>query len=151
MEKQVFKVSEIEISYRPAFKLSEKPKVTSSNIAYGILDDSWDHNRMEFLEEFKVMLLNRQNRVLGVLNVAQGGLSEVMVDPKVIFSAALKACASGIILSHNHPSSELRPSEADIRLTRKMVDGGKLLGIEVHDQIILSAYVYYSFKDEGIM
>jgi len=151
MEKQVFKVSEIEISYRPAFKLSEKPKVTSSHMAYGILYQSWDQNRMELLEEFKVLLLNRQNRVLGVLNVAQGGFSEVMVDPKVIFSAALKACASGIILSHNHPSSELRPSEADIRLTRKMVDGGKLLGIEVHDHIILSAYGYYSFRDEGMM
>ncbi len=150
MEKQ-FKVSEIEISYRPAFKLSEKPKVTSSHMAYGILDQSWDHNKLELLEEFKVILLNRQNRVLGVLNVAQGGFSEVMVDPKVIFSAALKACASGIILSHNHPSSELRPSEADIRLTRKMVDGGKLLGIEVHDHIILSAYSYYSFRDEGMM
>ncbi len=123
MEKLVFKVSEIEISYRPAFKLSEKPKVTSSNIAYGILDQSWDHNKMELLEEFNVLLLNRQNRVLGVLNVAQGGFSEVMVDPKVVFSAALKACASGIILSHNHPSSELSPSEADIRLTRKMLEG----------------------------
>lgn len=151
MEKQIFKVSEIEISYRPAFKLSEKPKVTSSNMAYGILDQSWDRNKMELLEEFKVILLNRQNKVLGVLNVGQGGFSEVIADPKVIFSAALKACASGIILSHNHPSSELRPSEADIRLTRKMVDGGKLLGIEVHDHIILSAYGYYSFADEGMM
>ncbi|WP_316851676.1 JAB domain-containing protein [Pedobacter agri] len=151
MEKQVFKVSEIEISYRPAFKLSERPKVTSSNIAYGILDQSWDHNKMELLEEFKVLLLNRQNRVLGVLNVAQGGFSEVMIDPKVVFSAALKACASGIILSHNHPSSELSPSEADIRLTRKMLEGGKLLGIEVLDHIIVSAYGYYSFGDEGMM
>jgi len=151
MEKQVFKVSEIEISYRPAFKLSERPKVTSSNIAYGILDQNWDHNKMELLEEFKVLFLNRQNRVLGVLNVAQGGFSEVMIDPKVIFSAALKACASGIILSHNHPSSELSPSEADIRLTRKMLEGGKLLGIEVHDHLILSSYGYYSFRDEGIM
>ena len=151
MEKQVFKVSEIEISYRPAFKLSERPKVTSSNIAYGILDQSWDHNKMELLEEFKVLLLNRQNRVLGVLNVAQGGFSEVMIDPKVVFSAALKACASGIILSHNHPSSELSPSEADIRLTRKMLEGGKLLGIEVLDHIIISAYGFYSFMDEGMM
>lgn len=126
MEKQ-FKVSEIQISYRPAFKLSEKPKVTSSNVAYGILNESWDNSKMELLEEFKMMLLNRQNRVLGVLNVAQGGFSDVTVDPKVVFSAAMKACASGIIISHNHPSSELRPSEADIRLIRQMVNGGKLL------------------------
>jgi len=150
MEKH-FKVSEIEISYRPAFKLSEKPKVTSSHLAYQILEQSWDQNKLELLEEFKVILLNRQNRVLGVLNVAQGGLSEVMVDPKVIFSAALKACASGIVLGHNHPSSELRPSEADVKLTRKMVEGGELLGIKVHDHIIISAYGYYSFADEGMM
>ncbi|WP_316809414.1 JAB domain-containing protein [Pedobacter agri] len=151
MEKQVFKVSEIEISYRPAFKLSEKPKVTSSRIAYSIFDQSWDRNRIELLEEFKVMLLNRQNRVLGVLNVAQGGLSEVMVDPKVIYSAALRACASGIILSHNHPSSELKPSDADIKLTRRLSEGAKLLGIEVLDHIIISAYGFYSFMDEGMM
>jgi len=151
MEKQVFKVSEIEISYRPAFKLSEKPKVTSSRIAYAIFDQSWDRNRIELLEEFKVMLLNRQNRVLGVLNVAQGGLSEVMVDPKVIYSAALRACASGIILSHNHPSSELKPSDADIKLTRRLSEGAKLLGIEVLDHIIISAYGFYSFMDEGMM
>ncbi|WP_316799713.1 JAB domain-containing protein [Pedobacter frigidisoli] len=150
MEKQ-FKVSEIEISYRPAFRLSEKPKITSSNAAYGILDQSWDHNKMELLEEFKVILLNRQNRVLGILHVAQGGFSEVMVDPKVVFSAALKACASGIILAHNHPGSELRPSEADVYLTRKMVDGGKLLGIGIFDHIIISAYGYYSFLDEGML
>jgi len=106
---------------------------------------------MELLEEFKVLLLNRQNRVLGVLNVAQGGFSEVSVDPKVIFSAALKACANGIILSHNHPSSELRPSEADVKLTTRMVECGKLLGVEVHDHIILSAYGYYSFMDEGMI
>ncbi|RZK18895.1 MAG: hypothetical protein EOO86_09025 [Pedobacter sp.] len=81
--KSIFKVSEIEIRYRPAFKLSEKPKVTSSDIAYEILDQNWDYNRMELLEEFKVLLLNRQNRVLGVLNVAQGGFSTVMIDPKV--------------------------------------------------------------------
>ncbi|RZK21337.1 MAG: DNA repair protein [Pedobacter sp.] len=151
MEKQVFKVSEIEISYRPAFKLSEKPKVTSSRIAYSIFDQSWDRNRIELLEEFKVMLLNRQNRVLGVLNVAQGGLSEVMVDPKVIYSGALRACASGIILSHNHPSSELKPSDADIKLTRRLSEGAKLLGIEVLDHIIISAYGFYSFMDEGMM
>jgi DNA repair protein RadC len=150
MENQ-FKVSEIEISYRPAFRLSEKPRVSSSDVVYRILDQHWDHNKLELVEEFKIMLLNRQNRVLGVLNVAQGGFSEVIADPKVIFSAALKACASGIILSHNHPSAELRPSEADIKLTRKMVEGGKLLGIEVHDHIIISAYGYYSFMDEGMM
>ncbi len=127
MEKQVFKVSEIEISYRPAFKLSEKPKVTSSRIAYSIFDQSWDRNRMELLEEFKVMLLNRQNRVLGVLNVAQGGLSEVMVDPKVIYSATLRAFASGIILSHNHPSSELKPSDAD-KINQEIVRRRKAVG-----------------------
>ncbi|RZJ88222.1 MAG: hypothetical protein EOO20_14180 [Chryseobacterium sp.] len=68
-----------------------------------------------------------------------------------MFSAALKVFASGMIMSHNHPGSELRPSEADIRLTRKMVEGGKLLGIEVHDHIIFSAYGYYRFGDEGMM
>ena len=68
MEKR-FKVSEIEISYRPAFKLSEKSKMASSHLTYQILEQNWDQNKLELLEEFKVILLNRQNRVLGVLNV----------------------------------------------------------------------------------
>lgn len=151
MEIMQFKVSEIQVSYRPGFKAGERPKVTSSLQAYSILRQSWDEDRMELLEEFKVLLLNRPNRVLGVMRVASGGFADVMVDPKLVFSVALKCGAHGMILAHNHPSGELQPSAADISLTEKLKEGGKLLGIEVFDHLILSPDGYYSFGDEGMM
>ncbi|WP_316757398.1 JAB domain-containing protein [Pedobacter aquatilis] len=151
METMQFKVSEIQVSYHPRFKAGERPKVTSSIEAYSILRQGWDEDRMELLEEFKVLLLNRPNRVLGVMLVASGGLAGVMVDPKLVFSVALKCGAHGMILAHNHPSGELMPSSADISLTTKLKAGGKLLGIEVFDHLILSPDGYYSFGDEGMM
>jgi len=151
MENLSFKVAEIEISYRPAFKLAELPQVTSSLKAYQVLMDRWDDGRLELLEEFKVILLNRRARVLGIVNISQGGLSGTVADPKVIFAVALKACASGMILAHNHPSGELSPSDADLALTNKLRSGGDILGIDVHDHLIVSRYGYYSFGDEGLM
>ncbi|TCD28613.1 DNA repair protein [Pedobacter psychrodurus] len=151
MENVNYQVAEIEISYRPKFKVAEQPKVTSSDMAFKILLRSWDAGRIELLEEFKVVLLSRQNRVLGVVDISRGGFSDVVTDPKVIFSIALKSCASSLIVSHNHPSGELRPSAADILLTSKLVSGGQILGITVHDHLIVSPYGYFSFKDEDMM
>ncbi|WP_431294138.1 JAB domain-containing protein [Pedobacter sp. P26] len=151
MENLSFKVAEIEISYHPAFKLAELPQVTSAQEAYGVLMERWDKGRLELLEEFKVILLNRRARVLGVVNISQGGLSGTLADPKVIFAVALKACASGMILAHNHPSGELSPSDADISLTRKLKSGGEILEISVNDHLIVSRYGFYSFLDEGMM
>ena len=151
MENLCFKVAEIEISYRPVFKMAELPQVTSSNQAYEVLMDRWDDGRLELLEEFKVILLNRRGRVLGVVNISQGGISGTVADPKVIFAVALKACASSVILAHNHPSGELSPSNADLALTKRLIAGGDILGIEVHDHLIVSRYGFYSFGDEGLM
>lgn len=151
MENLSFKVAEIEISYRPFFKMAELPQVTSSNEAYEVLMDRWDDGRLELVGEFKVILLNRRGRVLGVVNISQGRFSGTVADPKVIFAVTLKACASAIILAHNHPSGELSPSDADLALTRKLSSGGDLLGISVHDHLIVSRYGFYSFLDEGMM
>ncbi|MBB6240249.1 DNA repair protein RadC [Pedobacter sp. AK013] len=151
MENLSIKVAESEISYRPAFRMAELPQVTSSNEAYRVLMDRWDDGRLELLEEFKVILLNRRARVLGVVNISQGGFSGTVADPKVIFAVALKACASSIILAHNHPSGELSPSEADIWLTKRFAVGGDILGIKVHDHLVISKYGFYSFLDEGVI
>ena len=151
MENVSFRVAEIQISYRPAFKAAEQPQITSSDEAYQILLEHWDEGRLEFLDEFKVVLLNRRSRVLGVVNISQGGLSGTIADPKVIFAVALKACASSVILAHNHPSGELSPSEADLVLTKRLVAGGDILGITVHDHLIVSRCGFYSFGDEGLI
>jgi DNA repair protein RadC len=89
--------------------------------------------------------------VLGVVDISQGGLSGTVADPKVIFAAALKSCASGIVLAHNHPSGELDPSREDIALTNKIKAGAELLDLKVLDHLIISKDSYYSFADEGMM
>ena len=101
-------------------------------------------------EQVEIVLLNRANKVLGISEVSTGGFSGTVADPKVIFSIALKACASSIIL-HNHPSGNLKPSQADLNLTKKIKNGGELLDIAVLDHIILTADSYFSFADEGLI
>jgi DNA repair protein RadC len=144
-------VAEIVLSYRTSVKPSERAKIQSSKDAYTLLSNLWDDSTLEFIEQFKVMLVNRANKVLGVVTISTGGIAGTVADPKIIFVAALKAGASGIILAHNHPSGNLKPSQADIDLTRKLKDGGRLLEIQVLDHLILTTEAYYSFADEGLM
>ncbi|MBB2151697.1 JAB domain-containing protein [Pedobacter gandavensis] len=147
----LFNVAEIEISYKPKYKPSEIPQISSSEQAYEVLTQHWDLGRIEFLEEFKIILLNRRNRVLGVVNISSGGVSGTIADPKVIFATALKTGSSGIILAHNHPSSEVDPSSEDINLTKKLYSGANLLDLKIMDHLIISKNSFYSFADEGII
>lgn len=102
-------------------------------------------------EEFWVVLLNRANRVMQKVRISQGGVAGTVVDAKIIFKEALAHLASGIILCHNHPSGNLRPSQADIDITQKISKAGKTLDIRVLDHLIVSVNGYYSFADEGMM
>lgn len=147
----MFQVSEISVSYKPKFKASERPKVTASQQVYDIFSSNRDKDILELKEQFKIMLLNRANRVIGIYEVSNGGMSGTIADPKLIFSTALKACASSIILSHNHPSGNLKPSDADRRLTQKIKAGGELLDLTVLDHVIITAEGYFSFADEGLL
>lgn len=147
----LFQVSEISVTYKPKFKASERPKIESSKDVYNILFQNWDMNKMELLEQFKILLLNRANKVLGIYEVSSGGIAGTVADPKLIFSAALKGCASSIILSHNHPSGNLKPSQADISLTQKLIKAGSFLDIAVLDHIIVTSEGYISFADEGLL
>jgi DNA repair protein RadC len=145
------RVAEVKLSYRNRVKPSERPQVTCSADSYKVLKDSWDKSKIEFVEQFKVLLLNRANRVLGIYELSTGGVAGTVADPKLVFVAALKACASGIILSHNHPSGNLKPSQADLQLTTKIKQGGELLDISVLDHLILTSEGYYSLADEGLL
>jgi len=89
------------------------------------------------IEQFKVILLNRANKVLGIFDVSTGGSTATVAEPKIIFVAAIKANACGIIVAHNHPSGNLSASHSDIQLTRKLKDGGKLLEIPVVDHLMI--------------
>jgi DNA repair protein RadC len=149
--KNHFNVAEIQLSYKSHVKPSERAKITCSRDAYNILLQTWDDNKLEFVEQFKVMLLNRANKVLGVFEVSTGSPTATVADPKIIFAAAIKANACGIIISHNHPSGNLAPSQHDIDLTRKVKEGGKLLEVQLLDHVIITTESYYSFADEGIL
>lgn len=147
----LFRVNEVEIIYRNATPYQDRIQIKSSATAYEILLASWDQNRLELVEQFKVLLLDQKNNCLGVSAIASGGMSACLADPKIIFATALKARATGIILAHNHPSGNLQPSEPDKTLTRKLRDGGKLLDIAVLDHLIVTPHGYRSFADEGLM
>ena len=144
-------VSEVEVVYRTQVRSSLRPTVSQSKEVYELLKRNWDDTKIDLIEQFKILLLNRANKVLGICELSSGGISGTVADPKMIFIAALKAAASNIILSHNHPSGNLKPSRADIELTRKIKEVGQLLEITVLDHLIISSEGFYSLADEGMM
>lgn len=145
------RVAEVELVYKTKVKPSERPKILSSKDSYNLLLQCWDMDKIELQEQFKVMLLNRSNKVLGIYEVSSGGITGTVADPKLIFMAALKASACGIIISHNHPSGNLKPSRPDEELTKKIKEAGMLLDIKVLDHVIVTSEGYYSFADEGLL
>lgn len=126
----------------------EKEKITSSRDAFDILYPKMADFRYE---EFWILLLNRANKVIGTERISEGGLTGTVADPRKIFSVAIKADATSVILCHNHPSGNLRPSQADTDLTKKMKEAGRLLEITVFDHLIIGDGNYFSFADEGMM
>lgn len=146
-----FKASEVSLVYRSKVRQADMPIVPSARYAYNILKSSWDENLIGFVEQFKILLLNKRNACLGVTTLGTGGTSFCAVDIRLAFMAALKANASGIIMAHNHPSGNLNYSENDMSLTRRFVKAGKLLDIPVLDHLILTEEAYTSFADNGLM
>ncbi len=102
-------------------------------------------------EEFWILLLGRNCKVLSKELISKGGLSGTVADPKIIFHVALQHQASSIILAHNHPSGNLKPSQQDIDLTKKIFNAGRILDIGVLDHIIVAGQSYFSFGDEGLL
>lgn len=126
----------------------EKVKITSSKVAYDILK-----SKLSDLphEEFWVLFLNRQNSVVKTECISRGGVSGTVVDVRLILKPAIEHLASGIILSHNHPSGNLKPSNEDIHLTKKVKEAAKLVDITLMDHLIIGEQSYFSFADEGII
>lgn len=145
-------VSEVQLIYKNRVKASERKKISSSIDAYKIFMENWNPEIIEFVEEFKILLMNRSNAVLGILEISKGGISGTVTDVRVVFQAAIKGNASGIICAHNHPSGNLNPSDSDTRLTQKLKEAGNLMDIQLLDHLILSTEGdYYSFADNGLI
>ena len=146
-----YKVAEEELVYRSKVKASDRPQITTSKDAYQVLLKCWDENKIEFVEQFKVIFLNKTNKVLGIYEVSTGGITGTVADPRVIFAAALKANATAIIISHNHPSGNLKPSKQDEDLTQKIKYAGEFLEIKLLDHVVVTNEGYFSFSDEGLL
>jgi DNA repair protein RadC len=144
-------VTEVELVYKSKVKPSERPQLKTSKDSYQLLLQTWDPNKVEFVEQFKVILMNRANRVLGIYELSTGGITGTVADIKLVFMAALKSNACSLIISHNHPSGNLKPSRADEDLTNKIKAAGTLLDIQVLDHVIVTTEGYFSFADEGLL
>jgi len=146
-----YHIAEVELVYRSKVKPSQRPQVTTSGDIHKILRQVWNMDKMELVEQFKVLFLNRANRVLGVLDASSGGITGTVADPRIILAAAIKCNAVNIILSHNHPSGSIKPSRADEQLTLKIKEAARYLDMSVIDHVIMTSEEYFSFADEGLI
>jgi DNA repair protein RadC len=144
-------ISEIKVTYTQSTPETERITIRSSRDANEAFRSVWDHDLIELQEEFKVLLVNRANQVLGFYHVSKGSVAGTVVDVRLILAVALKANACSIILAHNHPSGNLRPSNADKTLTNKIVEAGKLMDVNVLDHLIMTRDAYCSLADEGMI
>ena len=143
------KVAEIQVSYNPSKVFNFK--IEDSRKSFELILQKWEQDRIEMQEEVKVLLLNRNNKVLGIYALAKGGITSCVEDVRIILAVALKALATGIILVHNHPSGNLQPSADDKKITEQLNSSCKLMGITLVDHLIITKDDYFSFADEGLL
>lgn len=142
-------IAEVQITYSSKIKSTDRIKITSSSEANKAFRTFWPS--FEHVEFAYLLLLNRQNQIIGQNFLAKGGISGTVVDVRVVFQVALKANATSIMMAHNHPSGNLQVSEADRKITRQIKDAGAILDIPLLDHIILTEEGYLSFADEGYL
>lgn len=126
----------------------QKTKITRSQDAVDYIRQFY-FDDLEIYESFFILMLNRNNETIAFAKIAQGGVSGATVDIKIILKYAIDTLCSSVILAHNHPSGSIYPSESDIFITKKIINGTKLLDIIVFDHVILTKNSYYSFADNG--
>ena len=143
------KFEEVKLVYYNKVKAADRLKIKTKETAYEALISCWDMGQISLVEEFKLLFLDRSMGLMSYANLAKGGIDAVYLDKRIAFAMALKRRATSIILAHNHPSGNVRPSHADIRMTKDFVQAGQLLGIEVNDHIIVTEDAYYSMCYEG--
>ena len=138
-----YTVGEVELTYKSTSK--SRNKIYSSEDAYEVLLSTYREGTICYKEYFKVLFLNQAKQVL----ISEGGITETCADVRVILQAALLTNSVAIILAHNHPSGNLKPSRQDMEITKQVKDAAQLMRITVIDHLILTDAGYYSFADEG--
>ncbi len=142
-----YKVGEVELTYKSTTK--KRNKIHCSKDAYKVLLPTYKEGTICYKEYFKVLFLNQANQALGYTLIAEGGLTTTDADVRVILQAALLTNSVTLILAHNHPSGNLKPSQEDMKLTKQVKDAAQLMRIRILDHLILTDVGYYSFADEG--
>jgi DNA repair protein RadC len=148
-------LAELKVSYRRRRPRKVEghpaPRISTPQACDTYLRTIWDKDTIELREEIIVLYLNAANEVLGWIKIATGGIDQAFVDPRLIFGVAVQVAATGIIISHNHPTGSRFPSEADRTLTRKIFHAGETLGIRLLDHLIITKDQAYSFaQEEGL-
>lgn len=133
---------------RASQEIPEKSQISSSNNAYQILKLHLADLRTE---EFWAIFLNQSNKVIHISQLTQGGINQSIVDIRILFKNALDHFATGIIVAHNHPSGNLKPSSEDIHITKKIKEAGNLMNIQLLDHLIITQNSYLSFADENLL
>lgn len=143
-------VPEIKIRYNRSSKIF-LGKVTDSKDVANFIRKTYSRGILQLQEGFMVLYLNNANEILGYYKHSIGGISGTVVDIRLIYATALVSASTGIIISHNHPANGLKPSQADMELTQKIKEAGKLLEIKLVDHLIITKTGYFSFADEGMI
>ena len=138
------KVNEIKISYTEKNTTYMIDSFTNSFEVAQLLFEDWDSDTIGLHESFKIVLLNNSNKVKGIYQISQGGITSTLVDLRILFAVVLKSLSVAIILVHNHPSGKLIPSETDKRLTIKIKKAADFLDIKVLDHLIIAPNGEYS-------
>ncbi len=149
-------LAELKVSYKrrrkvEAGQLTMPWLIASAATADAYLRSVWDQDAIELIEEVLIVCLNGGHEVLGWVKVSRGGFSQATIDPRVIFGVALQAAATAIIVAHNHPGGTTEPSPEDRRVTRRLAEAGKLIGVTVLDHIILTRDKAVSMAGEGLL
>lgn len=126
-------------------------QIKDSKSAADLFRQIWDVDSLPITESVIAIFLNRNNNTIGWFKVSQGGLTSSIIDVRLILATALQCLASGIIMAHNHPSGNTQPSEADIKMTKKVKESAEIMDIQVLDHVVLTEESYYSFADNGII
>jgi len=144
-------IPEIKIRYNRSSRKKFLGKITSAKDVADFIRRTFQRGEVQLQEQFIVLYLNQANEVIGYYKHTKGGINSTIADIRIVLSVALKASAVSIIISHNHPSGNTKPSEADLHLTRKVKESGKVMDISVLDHVIITKDNYYSFADEGLL
>lgn len=129
-------------------EVSEKPVISNSNDAYNVFRNQLSDLRTE---EFWAVFVNQSNKIIHLSRLTQGGISQSVVDVRILFKTALDHLATGVIIAHNHPSGSLKPSREDMTITQKIKEAGKFLSVQLLDHLIITQDSYFSFSDEGLL